>query len=97
MYWMIKHIPTGDYFPLSVRGGKRGSTYIDLPFKGTPRIFTKSCSAKCALDWWLAGKAVTEYDSDGVFKYAVGASAGNGDPNRNAKDFKIVKVVIEEL
>lgn len=96
-YWVIEQKSTGAYFPLSSRGSKRGSTHINLPFVGTPRLFTKPHAAKSTLEWWLCGQAVTEYDNDGDGRYAVGASPGEGDPRRNPDDFHIVPVSILRL
>jgi hypothetical protein len=96
-YWVIKHIPTGSYFPLSSRGGKRGSTYINLPFKGIPRLFSKHGAATITLDWWLKGRAKVDYDNDGDgSSYAVGAIQGNGDPNRISSDMEIIAIELKE-
>jgi hypothetical protein len=96
-YWLIKHKPSDAYFPLSSRGGKRGSTYINLPFVGIPRLFTKQAAAKVTLEWWLGGKANTEYDNDGEGTYATGASLGKGDPDRIAADMEIIEIQLKEI
>jgi len=95
-YWVIKHIPTGSYFPLSSRGGKRGSTYINLPFNGIPRLFSKHGAAKITLDWWLKGSAKLDYDYDDGHSYVVGAIQGSGDPSRISTDMKIITIEIKE-
>ena len=90
-YWVIRHKPSNIYFPLSSRGGKRGSTYIDLPFDGIPRLFTKLSAAKTTLKWWLGGKAIKEYD-DGCI---VGMGKGNSD--RIKDDMEIIKIKLKEI
>lgn len=95
-YFVIKHIPTGAYFPMSSNGGKRGSTYIQLPFLGVPRLFTTSRAAKLTLNWWLSGKAKSITDDDGDGRYSVGAEKGDGDPARKADEFEVVIVQIAE-
>jgi len=51
-HYAILHKPTGQLFP-SIKGGRRrGSTYIELPFTGAPRIFTTLPAAKNCLRWW---------------------------------------------
>lgn len=97
-HYAILHKPSGKFFP-TFRGGQcRGSTYIDLPFEGMPRIFNTLTAAKNTLRWWLAGEAVPEYDVEdewGGGRSQVGASPGKGKPNRIASDMEIVQVELK--
>lgn len=98
IYYAIRHNPSGAFFPLFKKGQRRGSTYLNLPFKGPPRLFTTETGAKNCMRWWLGGEPIPEYDSDdGYSSYQVGASIGKGDPNRKADELEIIKVTISEV
>jgi hypothetical protein len=69
-----------------------------LPFPNQPpRLFTSEASAKTCLRWWLGGPAVTEYDNDEGFRYAVGASVGKGVDDRVASDMRVVQIQLEQV
>lgn len=93
-YWVIEHVPSGRMMPAP--RARRGQTHMTLPFpKQPPRLFTTEGSAKNCLRWWLGGPAVTEYDNDEGFRYAVGASVGKGVEDRIAADMRVVQIRIE--
>lgn len=95
-FFAIRHKPSRTYLPLFKGGQRRGTTYIDLPFVGAPRLFTTQTAARNCLRWWLAGVPTPEYDTDewSQSEVKVGASPGKGDPNRKAEDMEVVKVTL---
>lgn len=97
IYYAIKHKPSETLFPTFVGGQRRGSTHIDWPFKGPPRLFTTKQAANNCLRWWLGGPAKLEYDTEddmGNGSYVIGASPGKGDPTREADAMEILEVNI---
>jgi len=97
-YFAIRHKPSAALFPCP-SGGRRGSTYIELPFKGPPRVFATRSAASNCLRWWLAGKPVAEYDFDefGQSTYPVGASPGPGDENRKADEMEVIEIELRQV
>lgn len=92
-FYVIRHKPSGTLFPIWKGGQRRGSTYINAPFKDTPRLFTSIVAAKNCLRWWLQGQVelIRERDDEwGGNSFVVGAMPGKGDANRKAEDMEIL-------
>ena len=96
-WWAIRHKPSGTLFSLFPATQRRGSTFLEPPFTGVPRLFKSRAAANSCLRWWLGGKAVPIYDdepADSIWKddIKVGATIGKGDPTRRSEDMELVEV-----
>lgn len=68
MMYAIRHKPSGAFFPVFKGGQRRGSTNLDLPFVGMPRLFSTKVAAQNCLRWWLKGAYEVWYgDFDGDY------------------------------
>ncbi len=96
-YFAIRHKPTDTLFPTS----KTGNTFVDLPFKGPPRLFATTGAARGFLTLWLKGPMVKTWvqsanileDDRGTFvhepKYCNGP--------RIREEFEVIAVYLERF
>lgn len=50
--YVIAHLPTKTYFPISERGKLRDKIPVSAPFTGPPRVFVTEAHAQNVMRWW---------------------------------------------
>lgn len=94
MYYAILHKPSNTYLPVYKGGQRRGSTYLNAPFVGAPRLFGSKLSAQNCLRWWLGGPPCVEYEKEDDMGTIESRHylPGKGVVGRNKEDMEIVVV-----
>lgn len=93
-YYAIRHKPSNTYLPVFKGGQRRGSTYINAPFVGAPRLFVSKLPAQNCLRWWLGGPPCVKHEKENEMgaiesRYYL---PGKGVAGRNKEDMEIVAV-----
>jgi len=86
-FYAIRHKPTGKFLPAARR---QRNTMQEPSHHKPPRLFNKRGHATLALNWWLAGKTITTYDTDGapIDTYTTPV------PSRKKEEMEVVEVCL---
>lgn len=93
-YFVIKHLPSGQYFPQRPNTGR---SHIDLPLPVTrngraPLLFTKAWTAKSWLTTYCKGPFETKYTSGEYGEEERDGYTHDASRARNPADFKVQKI-----